>query len=41
VQNERGKTDKAQAIVDHLATFDPKVAAQLARETGLVAPPRP
>lgn len=41
VQFDRGKPDKAQAIVDHLATFEPKVAAQLARETGLVAPPLP
>jgi len=41
VQHERGRTDKAQAIVDHLAKFEPKVAAQLARETGLRAPPKP
>ncbi len=41
VQFDRGKPDKAQAIIDHLATFEPKVAAQLARETGLVAPPLP
>jgi tetratricopeptide (TPR) repeat protein len=41
VQFERGKTDKAQAIIDHLATFEPKVAAQLARETRLRAPPTP
>lgn len=41
VQFDRGKPDKARAIIDHLATFEPKVAAQLARETGLPAPPLP
>ncbi len=41
VQFDRGKPDKAQGIIDHLATFEPKVAAQLARETGLRAPERP
>ena len=41
VQFDRGKPDKARAIIEHLATFEPKVAAQLARETGLPAPPRP
>lgn len=41
VQFDRGKPDKTQSIIDHLATFEPKVAAQLARETGLRAPPRP
>lgn len=41
VQFDRGKPEKTQAIIDHLATFEPKVAAQLARETGLRAPPRP
>ena len=41
VQFDRGKPDKARAIIDHLATFEPNVAAQLARETGLPAPPRP
>ena len=35
VQFDRGKPEKTQAIIDHLATFEPKVAAQLARETGL------
>ena len=39
VQFDRGKPDKTQAIIDHLAKFEPKVAAQLARETGLKAPP--
>ena len=37
VQFDRGKPDKTRAILDHLATFEPKVAAQLARETGLPA----
>ena len=41
VQFERGKIDKTEAIVKHLATFEPKVAAQLARETGVAPPPRP
>jgi tetratricopeptide (TPR) repeat protein len=41
VQFDRGKPEKTQAIIDHLATFEPKVAAQLARETGLVRPPMP
>jgi len=41
VQFDRGKVDKAEAIVRHLNTFEPKVAAQLARDTGLPAPPRP
>jgi tetratricopeptide (TPR) repeat protein len=38
VQYDRGKPEKTQAIIDHLATFEPKVAAQLARETGLTPP---
>ena len=41
VQYDRGKPDKTQVIIDHLAKFEPKVAAQLARETGLKAPPPP
>jgi len=41
VQFDRGKPEKAQAIIDHLARFEPKVAAQLARETGLLRPPMP
>ena len=41
VQFERGKPEKTQSIIDHLATFEPKIAAQLARETGLKAPPPP
>ena len=40
LQFDRGKPDKTQAIIDHLVTFEPKVAAQLARETGLKLPPR-
>lgn len=40
VQFDRGKADKTEAIIRHLATFEPKIAAQLARETGLAAPPR-
>lgn len=41
VQFDRGHPDKAQAIIDELAKFEPKVAAQLARETGIKAPPLP
>jgi tetratricopeptide (TPR) repeat protein len=41
VQHERGNVDRTAAIVAHLNRFEPKVAAQLARETGLPAPPRP
>jgi len=41
LQYNRGKPEKTRAIIDHLATFEPKVAAQLARETGFPAPPRP
>jgi len=33
-----GRPKKAQSILDHLATFEPKVARQLARETGLRMP---
>ena len=40
VQHDRGRLDETQTILDHLATFEPKVAAQLARETGLRASPR-
>lgn len=38
VQFDRGKPDKTEAIIAKLATFEPKVAAQLARETGLPLP---
>ena len=41
VQFDRGKSDKTEAIIRHLAKFEPKIAAQLARETGLTAPPHP
>lgn len=41
VQFDRGKPEKTQTIIDHLGKFEPKIAAQLARETGLTAPPRP
>jgi tetratricopeptide (TPR) repeat protein len=41
VQFDRGKPEKTQTIIEHLGTFEPKVAAQLARETGLRPPPRP
>jgi tetratricopeptide (TPR) repeat protein len=41
VQFDRGKLDKTAAIVAQLAKFEPKVAAQLARETGLPPPPKP
>ncbi|MDH5285474.1 MAG: tetratricopeptide repeat protein [Betaproteobacteria bacterium] len=41
VQFDRGRRDKAEAIIAHLNTFEPKVAAQLARDTGLPAPPPP
>ena len=37
VQHELGRADEAQKILDHLATFEPDVARQLARETGLKA----
>ncbi|MET0919410.1 MAG: tetratricopeptide repeat protein, partial [Burkholderiales bacterium] len=37
VQFDRGKPDKTQAIINHLATFEPKVARQLEREMGLTA----
>jgi len=41
VQSDRGNADKTAAIIAHLNKFEPKVAAQLARETGLPPPPRP
>ena len=41
VQFDRGKPEKTQVIIDHLGKFEPKIAAQLARETGLKTPPRP
>ena len=41
VRHALGQHEKAQQIIDRLAGFEPKVAAQLARETGLKAPPKP
>lgn len=41
VRFDLGEPDKTQDIIDHLARFEPRVAAQLARETGLRAPERP
>jgi tetratricopeptide (TPR) repeat protein len=35
VQHDLGHVDEAQKILDHLATFEPDIARQLARETGL------
>ena len=35
VQHDLGRVDEAQKMLDHLATFEPDVARQLARETGL------
>jgi tetratricopeptide (TPR) repeat protein len=40
VQRELGHHKEAQTILDHLATFEPKVARQLERETGLKAQDR-
>jgi tetratricopeptide (TPR) repeat protein len=37
VQHELGRREETQKILDHLATFEPKVARQLERETGLKA----
>ena len=37
LQRELGRSDETQKILDHLATFEPKVARQLERETGLTA----
>ena len=37
VQHQLGRVDEAQNILDHLARFEPDVARQLARETGLKA----
>jgi len=41
VRFDLGEPAKTQEIIDHLARFEPKVAAQLARETGLRAPELP
>ncbi len=37
VQFDRGEPDEARRIIGHLKNFEPKVAAQLERETGLAA----
>jgi len=37
VQHQLGRSDETQKIVDHLARFEPDVARQLERETGLKA----
>jgi tetratricopeptide (TPR) repeat protein len=39
VQHELGHLDATQQVLDHLATFEPDVARQLERETGLKAAP--
>jgi len=38
VHHELGHDDDAQKVLDHLRSFEPKVARQLARETGLHYP---
>ena len=37
VHAKRSEPEKARKIIEHLHSFEPKVAAQLERETGLVA----
>jgi tetratricopeptide (TPR) repeat protein len=37
VHAKRSEMDKARGIIEHLKGFEPKVAAQLERETGLMA----
>lgn len=37
VHVDRGRQDDARKVIRHLKTFEPKVAAQLERETGLAA----
>ncbi len=37
VHAKRSEADKARRIIEHLKGFEPKVAAQLERETGLMA----
>lgn len=39
VHVDRHEPDEAAKIIRHLRRFEPKVAAQLERETGLVVPP--
>ncbi|MBL8514726.1 MAG: tetratricopeptide repeat protein [Betaproteobacteria bacterium] len=35
IHHARGRKEKAEKVIRHLATFDPKVARQLVRETGI------
>ncbi len=37
VQHDLGRTEDVQEVLDHLAKFEPKIARQLERETGLRA----
>ena len=37
VQHELGRTEETQKVLDHVARFEPKIARQLERETGLRA----
>ena len=37
VQHELGRSEETQQVLDHLAKFEPKIARQLERETGLRA----
>lgn len=37
VQHELGRIDETQRVLDHLIKFEPKIARQLERETGLKA----
>ncbi|HXU90767.1 MAG TPA: tetratricopeptide repeat protein [Methylomirabilota bacterium] len=39
VQHDLGRSDETQKVLDHLAKFEPNVARQLERETGLKAKP--
>jgi tetratricopeptide (TPR) repeat protein len=41
VQHDLGRPDETQKVLDHLAKFEPKVARQLERETGLKAKTAP
>jgi len=40
VEIDLNRREQAQKILDHLMSFEPKVAKQLARETGLKLPER-
>ena len=39
VHVDRHEPDEARKIIRHLKRFEPKVAAQLERETGIFVPP--